>query len=82
MADNDLLETVESLLDSLDDVEEALEPLLLKSLQETLASADGPIERAKVLFWLAYTIHSCTWGMFMKLLISKMARLTRFRHAT
>lgn len=71
MADNDLLETVDSLLDSLDDVEEALEPLLLKSLQETLASADGPMERAKVLFWLAYTIHSCTWGMFMKILTSK-----------
>lgn len=62
MADNDLLETVDSLLDSLDDVEEALEPLLLKSLQDSLANADGPIERAKMLFWLAYTLHSCTWG--------------------
>lgn len=63
MDDNNLIETVDSLIDSLDDVEDALEPLLSKSLQDSLASANGPIERAKILFWLAYTIHSCTWGV-------------------
>lgn len=63
MAENDLIQTVDSLIESIDDVEEVLEPLLSKSLQDSLNSADGPVERAKILFWLAYAIHSCTWGM-------------------
>lgn len=62
MAEDSVIESVDSLLDSLDDVEEALEPLLSKSLQDSLDNAEGPIERAKILFWVAYAIHSCTWG--------------------
>lgn len=56
------IEAVQSLLDSIDAVEEALEPLWSKSLQDSLDSADGPTERAKILFWIAYAIHSCTWS--------------------
>jgi hypothetical protein len=47
---------------SLNDLEAALAPLLARPLEETLASLPGPVERAKVLFWVAYTIHSCSWG--------------------
>lgn len=80
MADNTVLETVDSLIDSLDDVEEAFEPLLSKSLQDSLDSADGPIERAKILFWLAYAIHSCTWGKLIPFRLS-FARLTSHPNA-
>lgn len=47
---------------SLDELEEALAPLLERPLQDTLTSLPGPVERAKVLFWVAYTIHSCSWS--------------------
>lgn len=58
----DLSTVLDQLGGSLDSVQAALEPLLARPLEETLAELPGPIERAKVLFWIAYTIHSCSWG--------------------
>ena len=58
----DLSNTLASLSSSLDDVESALEGLLSRPLQESLDGQSDPIERAKLLFWIAYTIHSCSWG--------------------
>lgn len=66
MAQTGLPGLVDSFIDSLDEVEDALEPLLTQSLQDSLAQVDGPLERARLLFWLAYTLHSCTWGMFVE----------------
>lgn len=61
MADDTLSTTLDNLSTSLDAVEATLAPLLARPLEETLASLE-PVERAKVLFWISYTLHSSTWS--------------------
>jgi len=55
-------ETLTALTSNLDDVEAALEQLLSRPLQDTLNDLSGPAERAKLLFWIAYAVHSCSWS--------------------
>lgn len=54
--------TLSALSGSLDETEAALKLLLARPLEDTLSDLPGPIERAKVLFWVSYAIHSCSWG--------------------
>lgn len=62
MSSNELSDVVSQLGSSLNDVEKVMAELLERPLAETLASLPGPIERAKLMFWITYTIHSCSWS--------------------
>jgi len=53
--------TLDSIASSLDTLESLLKPVLDRPLEETLAELPGPLERARLLFWIAYVVHSCSW---------------------
>lgn len=58
----ELTDVVSQLAVSVDNIEAAMAPLLQRPLADTMASLAGPVERATLLFWLAFTIHSCARG--------------------
>ena len=69
----ELTDVVSQLAESVDSIEAAMAPLLQRPLADTLASLAGPVERATLLFWLAFTIHSCARGWPSRLLIMLQA---------
>ena len=58
----DFSRTLSSLTDSLDELEDVLEPLLDRSLAETMAGLDA-IQKAKLSVLMAYTIQDVLFGV-------------------